>query len=153
MVFLMSRSCGPVRGEFASRPKIDAERVPHLLDRFRGICDDSVSFCLDLLLTITLDVLQDGRFMGLLARASSPGWSLNVVGQRAKELKSARHSGNPERRPRPANRKRFDSTKWNCDGDECNLRINCSQMFPILPNLGKGQISNRLNLLTGGWWT
>src|SRR3984957_11817021 len=25
-------------------------------------------------------------------------------------------------------------------------RINCSQMFPILPNLGKGQISNRLNL-------
>jgi coenzyme F420-reducing hydrogenase beta subunit len=59
---LMSRSGGLVRGKFALRPRIGAERVPHLLDRFAGICNDSCSFCPDLLLPVMPDVSQGGRF-------------------------------------------------------------------------------------------
>ena len=59
----MSRSGRLVQGEIASRPKIDAEHVPHLLDRFASICNDLGSFFPDLLLPVMPDVSQGGRFL------------------------------------------------------------------------------------------
>jgi hypothetical protein len=88
-----------VQGEFASRPKIDAERVRHLLDRFAGFCNVSGSFCLGLLLAVIPEVSQGGTFYRSSCTSFESWLGLNVVGQRAKGLKNARRSGNPERRP------------------------------------------------------